>query len=202
MVFVTVVPRSSCCGSSSAGEFFVFLCNAASIALDLQKLIGAFLPKSCEEYGLQFLVASVSWLPHRGCASSNQKLHSRSFHRSRATPPRTFLLRLRAFLLARLHNLYFLQRPLRVRVQVTVFLRWHKVRLAFLCLLLSLRQCRPLSSRARPASWLLLPPLSFRPALLVVFKALSLRLHYLSLRRLVLLVRGMPLFLQSWCLKL
>ena len=41
VVFVTVVPRSSCCGSSSAGEFFVFLCNAASIALDLQKLIGA-----------------------------------------------------------------------------------------------------------------------------------------------------------------
>ena len=41
MVFVTVVPRSSCCGSSSAGECFVFLCNAASIALDLQKLIGA-----------------------------------------------------------------------------------------------------------------------------------------------------------------
>ena len=41
VVFVTVVPRSSCCGSSSAGEFFVFLCNAASIALDQQKLIGA-----------------------------------------------------------------------------------------------------------------------------------------------------------------
>ena len=41
LVEVVFVPRSSCCGSSSAGEFFVFLCNAASIALDLQKLIGA-----------------------------------------------------------------------------------------------------------------------------------------------------------------
>ena len=37
-------------------------------------------------------------------------------------------LRLRAFLLAGLHNRYFIQRPLRVRVQVTVFLRWLQVR--------------------------------------------------------------------------
>ena len=27
MVFVTVVPHSFCCGSSSAGEFLVVLCN-------------------------------------------------------------------------------------------------------------------------------------------------------------------------------
>ena len=40
VVFVTVVPRSSCFCSSFAGEFFVFLCNVASIALDQQKLIG------------------------------------------------------------------------------------------------------------------------------------------------------------------
>ena len=53
------------------------------------------------------------------------------FHRSRETPPRRLLLRFQAFLLAGLHNLYFLQRPLRVRVQVTVFLRWLQVRLSF-----------------------------------------------------------------------
>ena len=52
-----------------------------------------------------------------------------SFHRSRATHVRTFLLRFQAFLLAGLHNLHFLQRPIRVRVQVTMFLRWLQVRL-------------------------------------------------------------------------
>ena len=40
------------------------------------------------------------------------------------------------------------------------------------------------------------------PALLAVFQALSIRLHHLSWRRLLLLVQGMPLFLQNWCLKL
>ena len=50
-----------------------------------------------------------------------------------------------------LHNLYFLQRPLQVRVQVTVFLRWLQVRLPFPRLFLRLRQCRPLPSRARLA---------------------------------------------------
>ena len=39
VVFVTVVPRSSCSGSSSAREFLVVLCNAASISLDQQQLI-------------------------------------------------------------------------------------------------------------------------------------------------------------------
>ena len=40
VVFVTVVPHCSCCGSSSAGEFLVVLCNAASTSLDQQQLIG------------------------------------------------------------------------------------------------------------------------------------------------------------------
>ena len=89
-----------------------------------------------------------------------------------------------------------------LRVQVTVFLRWLQVRLPFPRLFLRLRQCRPLPSRARPAPWLLLPPLSYRPALLAVFQALSLRWHLPSLRRLLSLVWGMPEFLQNWCQKL
>ena len=67
------------------------------------------------------------------------------------TPPRRLLPPFQAFLLAGLHNLYFLQRLFRVRVQVSVFLRWLQVRLPFPRLFLRLRQCRPLPSRARPA---------------------------------------------------
>ena len=40
VVFITIVPCSSCCGSSSAGEFLLSHCNAASIVLDQQQLIG------------------------------------------------------------------------------------------------------------------------------------------------------------------
>ena len=78
VVFVTVVPCSSCCSSSSAGEFLICI----SIALDQQQLIcGLSYPrltsfysniwKSCDEYGFQFLVTSVGWLLHRDCGSSN-----------------------------------------------------------------------------------------------------------------------------------
>ena len=49
-----------------------------------------------------------------------------------------------------------------------MFLQWLQVRLPFQRLFLHLRQCRPLPR-------LLLSPLSFRPSLLVVFQALSLR---------------------------
>ena len=61
-------------------------------------------------------------------------------------PPCAFLLRFQAILLARHHDLSFLQRPLFVRVQVKVFLQWRQVHLPFPRLLLSLRQCWPLLS--------------------------------------------------------
>ena len=40
VVFANVLPRCSCCGSSSAGEFLVVLCNAVSISLDQHQLVG------------------------------------------------------------------------------------------------------------------------------------------------------------------
>ena len=51
-------------------------------------------------------------------------------------PPRALLLRFQAILLARHHNLSYLQSPPFVRVQVKVFLQWCQVHLPFLRLLL------------------------------------------------------------------
>ena len=44
VVFITVVPRSSCCGSSSAREFSVVLCNAARPSRSTNNSLSAGLP--------------------------------------------------------------------------------------------------------------------------------------------------------------
>ena len=67
VVFVTVVPRSSCCVSSSAGEFLIVLGNAASISLD-NSLSAGFptkdsLPSTAMSESPVTSRASSSWSP-------------------------------------------------------------------------------------------------------------------------------------------